>query len=150
MIVRERHRVKAYGYIVRDKRLLVFREPDYPDAGVQVPGGTVEPGEEVGQGLARELREETGRGDFSVLSKLATHPYSYEKDGTRHVHERHFFHVATTGNWPDTWMHSDATPDLGGPPVRFVFHWADLNDPTLLLAAELGSALGRLRTAVGA
>lgn len=36
---------KAYAYIVQEEQLLVFRHVDYREAGVQVPGGTLEAGE---------------------------------------------------------------------------------------------------------
>ena len=36
---------KAFAYITRDDELLVFRHVDSPEAGIQVPAGTIEPGE---------------------------------------------------------------------------------------------------------
>lgn len=36
---------KVAAYITQANWLLVFSEPDYPAAGIQIPGGTVEPGE---------------------------------------------------------------------------------------------------------
>ena len=34
-----RTRQVALAYVTRGSRLLVFRQPDFPEAGVQVPGG---------------------------------------------------------------------------------------------------------------
>ena len=38
-----RHR--AYAYITKGRRLLLFTQPGAPEAGVQVPAGTIEAGE---------------------------------------------------------------------------------------------------------
>lgn len=39
-----RHR--AYAYITNGSRLLLFTHPEAPEAGIQVPAGTIEPGED--------------------------------------------------------------------------------------------------------
>ena len=39
---------KALVYITWGDKLLVFSHPDFPEAGIQVPAGTIEPGEEPG------------------------------------------------------------------------------------------------------
>lgn len=46
---------KVYAYIKRAEQLLVFSHMDFPEAGIQVPGETLEPG---------ELREREARGPF--------------------------------------------------------------------------------------
>lgn len=51
---------KAIAYITQGDRLLVFRQPQYPEAGIQVPGGTIEDGESADEAALREAREETG------------------------------------------------------------------------------------------
>ncbi|HST88354.1 MAG TPA: NUDIX domain-containing protein, partial [Ktedonobacterales bacterium] len=59
-------KVKVYAYVTRERegrtQALVFRHrvPDAPEAGIQVPGGTAEPGERPADALLRELREEAG------------------------------------------------------------------------------------------
>ncbi|MCD6284740.1 MAG: NUDIX domain-containing protein [Anaerolineae bacterium] len=47
---------KVYAYITHANRLLVFRHVDVPDAGIQVPGGTVEEGEVPDEAAMRERR----------------------------------------------------------------------------------------------
>ena len=37
---------KAVCYITRDRRILVFEHPHVPAAGIQVPAGTIHPGEQ--------------------------------------------------------------------------------------------------------
>ena len=47
---------KVYAYITYANRLLVFRHVDGPDAGIQVPGGTIEEGEAPDEAVMRERR----------------------------------------------------------------------------------------------
>lgn len=51
---------KVLAYITHGNRLLVFRHPHAPEAGIQVPAGTVEEGEDPGTAVLREAAEETG------------------------------------------------------------------------------------------
>ena len=51
---------KAVAYITFGNSLLVFTHPAHPDAGVQVPQGSLEVGEEPVEAAIREAREETG------------------------------------------------------------------------------------------
>ena len=53
-----RHR--AYAYITNGSRLLLFTHPEAPEAGIQVPAGTIEAGETPEDAVMREGREETG------------------------------------------------------------------------------------------
>jgi 8-oxo-dGTP pyrophosphatase MutT (NUDIX family) len=45
---------------VRDGDLLVFEHRDFPEAGTQVPAGTVDRGEAPARTVVREVLEETG------------------------------------------------------------------------------------------
>ena len=51
---------KVVAYITRGDELLVFTHRDSPEAGVQVPAGTVEEGETLDAAVLREVHEETG------------------------------------------------------------------------------------------
>lgn len=35
---------KVYAYITHEERLLVFKHVDFPEVGIQVPGGTLDAG----------------------------------------------------------------------------------------------------------
>ena len=50
----------AYAYITKGSRLLLFTHPEAPEAGIQVPAGTIEAGERPEDAAMREAREETG------------------------------------------------------------------------------------------
>ena len=51
---------KALVYGTTSHGLLVFDEPDFPEVPIQVPGGTVEAGEQVIDAARREFGEEPG------------------------------------------------------------------------------------------
>lgn len=54
-----RHSVSVAGIVVDDAaRILVIRRAD--NGAIQAPGGILEEGEQIGEGLVREVREETG------------------------------------------------------------------------------------------
>lgn len=55
---------KALAYITRGTELLVFEHIGMPEAGLQVPGGTVKPHETPAEAVHREAQEETGLSDF--------------------------------------------------------------------------------------
>jgi 8-oxo-dGTP diphosphatase len=59
---------KVLVYVTRTKNaerlLLIFAHRDYPEAGWQVPGGTLEIGEDPGTGALREIEEEAGLTGF--------------------------------------------------------------------------------------
>jgi 8-oxo-dGTP pyrophosphatase MutT (NUDIX family) len=57
---------KVVIYLVHRGHLLMFEHPDAPEAGLQVPAGTVQAGEELLVAAHRELLEETGIHAFSV------------------------------------------------------------------------------------
>jgi len=62
---------KVTAFITRGagaaQEVLVFR---HPSAGIQLPAGTVEAGEDVEAALWREVREETSLTDLALLAKL--------------------------------------------------------------------------------
>jgi 8-oxo-dGTP pyrophosphatase MutT (NUDIX family) len=64
---------KVYAYITSPEgQLLVFEHVDFPEAGVQVPGGTVEVGESVDAAVIREAEEETGLSDLFMVKNWAS------------------------------------------------------------------------------
>ncbi|HEV8639334.1 MAG TPA: NUDIX domain-containing protein [Chloroflexota bacterium] len=62
---------KVTGFVTRGQELLVFL---HPRAGVQLPAGTVEPGESVQAAVLREVREEAGLDDLRIVGLLDTFP----------------------------------------------------------------------------
>lgn len=58
---------KVSAFITRpDRHLLVFSHPESPSAGIQVPAGGIDPGEDPATAAIREAEEETGYTGFTV------------------------------------------------------------------------------------
>lgn len=134
---------KVLCYVVRDGRLLVFRHVDesYEEVGIQVPAGSVKPGETPEAAALREAREETGLPGFGIVRKLGTTeyditPYRFE------VQSRHFFHLELTGDAPERWS-SQEDHDGEGEPTRFECFWIPLETAHVLQSGQ-GALLGRL------
>lgn len=117
---------KVLAYITRERggrtELLVFNQRDHPEAGLQVPAGTVEPGEPIEHALWREVAEEAGltAAELRLARRLVEHPEP-EWDQVRHV-----FHLAASVDLPEAWTHlvQGAGEDAG---MAFVYHWATLD-----------------------
>ena len=134
---------KALAYVVRGDELLVFRHTDIPEAGLQVPAGTVEEGEAPDAAVIREVFEESGLTSVRIVSLVGR--YRYAPEGQKcAVHERHVFHLEFTGQTPSHWTHVESHRSDGGPPLSFRFYWMKINDPDLSLAGSQGDLLEKL------
>ena len=118
-----KHKVLAYITRERDgcRELLVFTHRDYPEAGVQVPAGTVEPGEAIEAALFREIREESGLTNLQLARKLAEH------EETEWGQIRHVFHLIAPNGTPDRWTYivHGKGEDAG---MVFEYCWLDLSE----------------------
>ncbi len=94
----ERNRVVCY--ITRGKQLLVFEHDADYEAGIQVPGGGIEPGERPEAAAIRESLEETGLSLKNPVF-LGSKRYAFE---TSNQHW-HFFWLEAPQSTPDSWEH---------------------------------------------
>lgn len=136
-------RDKVLVYVVRDGRLLVFRHTDhsYEEVGLQVPAGSIRPGETPEDAALREAREETGLNGFTIVRKLGEtqydiSPYRWE------VQHRHVFHLELAGPAPERWS-SQEDHDGRQEPTRFECFWIPLEAAHVLQSGQ-GALLGRL------
>jgi 8-oxo-dGTP pyrophosphatase MutT (NUDIX family) len=144
---------KVFAYITHGRRLLVFRHPESPEAGIQVPAGTVQPGEDLAAAVLREAAEETGRTDLVLvrfLGEQVRDRRDVDRDvGRDEIHHRHFYHLRCTGDPPATWRHWETDPSDGSPgPIPFDFFWAPLPDGVPELIAGHGNLLPQLLAAL--
>ncbi len=134
---------KVLAYVTRGDELLVFRHRDFPEAGIQVPAGTVEEGESPNDAVLREVYEESGLDQVRIVRLLGSylHDAAPYRDET---HRRHVYHLETTGPVASAWLHHESSPSDGSPPYAFSFCWMKLDDPELNLAGGQGHLLSRL------
>lgn len=141
---------KVLIYATSSRGLLVFDEPDFPDVLPQVPGGTIESGEDIRNAAFREFFEETGLHAPENLTFIGQSLYRFEKAGRTIVHRRHFFHVVLPEPQAETWTHREMTPFDGGAPIVFRFFWLHIPEANQRLGYGMDEALALLPLAQGA
>jgi len=140
---------KAFAYITNGARLLVFTHAEFPDAGVQVPAGTIRHGESPGSAVVREVHEETGLSMFTTVAFLGMTEFDARPHGKDEMHRRHFFHLPYTGLVPDYWRHYERhASDAAHEPIAFDFHWLRLIDAATSLSFGHGAFIGALQNRI--
>ena len=138
-------RRKVLAYIMHGQRLLVFCHPHAPEAGIQVPAGTVKDGERPEDAVMREAVEETGLTELRLISFLGEEVRDMSSWGVEQVHHRYFYHLECGGSPPRTWRHWEGDPSDGtAGPIEFEFWWADLADGVLELSGDHGALVPEL------
>lgn len=98
----------ATCYITRGgRKVLVFdHTSEYPDSGVQVPAGGVDPGETPEHAATREAFEESGLSGLPAPVYLGSRPFVQEVLGRLIREMRHYFWLVTPETTPDAWAHT--------------------------------------------
>jgi ribosomal-protein-alanine N-acetyltransferase len=136
---------KVVAYITQGDKLLVFSHPLYPEAGIQVPAGTIKQGEPPDDAVLREAREETGLHELEIHSFLGVREHDLSPYGISEVHRRHFFHLECRQETPITWRHFENDPSDGSTePIEFEFFWVKFPDEVPELSGGQGELLSKL------
>lgn len=134
---------KAFAYITRGMDLLVFRHPDFPEAGIQIPAGTIEAGEAPDAAVMREAFEETGLTNLKMKGFLGMRHYDMSPWGGDPSQDRYFFHLELEGDAPSSWRNNETN---GGKsePIVFEFFWVRIPGEIPELIAGHGQMLSTL------
>lgn len=136
---------KVVAYVVRDGRLVVFTRADELDverSGIQVPAGTVRPGELPATAVLREATEETGLAGLRVERYLGAGEYDMRPYADA-VHVRHYyFELSVAGDVPARWYAHERGDGDGGP-IRLALHWLPLAQAHAVSAGQ-AAFVGRL------
>lgn len=137
---------KALAYVLQGEDLLVFTQPESPEAGLQVPAGTIQPGETPGEAVVRELEEETGIDDVRDLELLGTATYDMRKYGREELQERYFFRITLASEPPRQWRWHERHDGLS-PAEPFELFWMPAAEAAGTLEARQGELLDKVAAA---
>ncbi|WP_293026728.1 NUDIX domain-containing protein [Natronococcus sp.] len=130
---------KVCAYITRNGRELLTFEANGHD-GLQVPKGTIEPGESPLEALHREVAEESGLTELESTRRLAEDVWVRRLSPPK-LYRRHFFHVSVEED-RDRWTHV-VTGDGEERGMEFEYAWREL-PPARDFALSLDDYVDRL------
>ncbi|HEU5315355.1 MAG TPA: NUDIX domain-containing protein [Chloroflexota bacterium] len=151
---------KGFAYVTHGapgrERLLIFSHPEAPEAGLQVPAGTLEEGEPPDLGALREAHEETGLAELELVGFLGERRRDMREYGRAELHHRYFFHVRCTAETPpERWQNYEVYPSdqLAAGEVTerplFELFWVPLPDGVPELVAGHDALLPMLMERLG-
>ncbi|HEX2619167.1 MAG TPA: NUDIX domain-containing protein, partial [Phototrophicaceae bacterium] len=135
-------------------QLLIFTHPFAPEAGIQVPGGTLRDDETPADGALREAMEETGLTGLRIVDFLGEVQRDMSDYGIDQLHHRHFFHLICDQDTAEIWRHgefdpSDSDGQIRPDPIIFEFFWASIPDALPPLIAGHDALLSELLRRLG-
>lgn len=137
----EQVRVRVAVYVTRGDEVLVFDHIDFPEAGVQIPAGGIEPGERLEDAVVREVGEETGVRSVNVKASLGVQQRPHPDTGAPRVT---VFYHATAAEARDRWAHMVQSGLGGDDGLRFQCYFLPIVDCFGLLADGQDELLTRL------
>jgi 8-oxo-dGTP diphosphatase len=137
---------KVVAYITWGSQLLVFSHPLHPEAGIQVPAGTIEAGEAPEEAVLREAYEETGLENLELRAFLGMQEYDLSSYGRAEIQRRYFFHLKFYGESPAVWRHfENKRSDGGTEPIEFELFWVRFPDEVPELHGTQGILLSSIQ-----
>ncbi|MGZ3789785.1 MAG: NUDIX hydrolase [Bacteriovorax sp.] len=136
-------KTKVLAYIFRTQNniqeILVFSHRNFPEAGLQVAGGTVDPGEDLIGALLREIKEESGLSFTAHNIKRKLGETRYQRKDIAEINHRHYFEIDTEG-LPDSWAHTvhSTGADNG---LVFDYFWLEVFKARSELTGQMGELL---------
>jgi RimJ/RimL family protein N-acetyltransferase/8-oxo-dGTP pyrophosphatase MutT (NUDIX family) len=139
---------KVFAYITQADRLLVLSHPFAPEAGIQVPAGTVDEDEAWATAVLREATEETGLTGLQIGRYLGDDVWQWP--GKDEAAVRHFYHLLCDDAVPDRWWHNETHPSEGEEAViPFELFWVQMPHEVPVLAPGHGKFLSQLMADLG-
>lgn len=136
---------KVLAYITRHRNgeleLLVLEHRDIPEAGIQIPGGTVDAGESIAEALVREVYEESGLTLENAGTLLGRFQW-FRKDRNE-LHHRNVFHISAPREVAEEWLHIVKSNGEDSE-MPFRFYWLPVAKAKGKLAADLDAYLGEI------
>jgi 8-oxo-dGTP pyrophosphatase MutT (NUDIX family) len=129
--MKTRHR--AYAYVTYKNKVLLFTHPLSPEAGIQVPAGTIQEGEKPEDAALREAEEETGLQNLRMVAFLDQDIRDMSDCGTAELQYRWFYHIECLSEPPEKWMHGEHGKN-GEIIIPFDFYWSEINALPKLIA----------------
>jgi 8-oxo-dGTP pyrophosphatase MutT (NUDIX family) len=136
---------KVLAYITRAKpngpELLVFKHRDFPEAGIQVPAGTVNKSENLIDALKREIKEESG---IELKSgSLFLGSFDFIRPDTQERQIRNVYHCPIGNDLPDSWDHS-VSGHGEDEHMIFQYYWIPITDAKKSLAVNQGDYISKI------
>ena len=121
---------------------MLEHSPEFADAGVQVPAGGIDAGEEPGEAVVREVAEETG-----LLLARPVYLESREWPTEAPSRIRHYFWLVAPPETPDSWSHVVRSQD-DDHGMTFTLTFVDRRSPGLFAGHGFESGLAELERAI--
>lgn len=135
---------KVVAYITRSQgdELLVFEhDKNWNEAGIQVPAGTVDRGEDVEAAVIREAEEECGLTGLRLVRKVDE--YVMYRNTHQQFNRRHVFKLEAPPGARDTWTHKVAGDGIDEG-MNFHFYWMPFREAEYKLAGSQGASIRKL------